>query len=119
DHTATDHVSKNLTNRSPVKDTTQNTATRNTTESTSQAAANMNTTESTPQATPAQASPDQMNNHSSDTSLVQPIVRYRNVTKAFGDHVVLKELNLDIMPGEKIALIGPSGSGKTTIARLL
>ena len=49
----------------------------------------------------------------------QPIVRYRNVTKAFGDHVVLKELNLDIMPGEKIALIGPSGSGKTTIARLL
>src|SRR5690606_15441556 len=49
----------------------------------------------------------------------QPIVSYRNVTKAFGDHVVLKELNLDIMQGEKIALIGPSGSGKTTIARLL
>jgi len=54
-----------------------------------------------------------------DKALPQPIVRYRNVTKAFGDHVVLKELNLDIMPGEKIALIGPSGSGKTTIARLL
>ena len=123
DHTATDHVSKNLTNRSPVKDTTESTsqaaAVRSRTESPSQVAANMNTTESTPQATPVQASPDQMNDNSSDTSLVQPIVRYRNVTKAFGDHVVLKELNLDIMPGEKIALIGPSGSGKTTIARLL
>ncbi len=33
--------------------------------------------------------------------------------------MVLSELNLDIQPGEKIALIGPSGSGKTTIARLL
>lgn len=121
DHTATDHVSEN--NRSPIKDTTESTsqaaAVRSRTESPSQVAANMNTTESTPQATPVQASPDQMNDNSSDTSLVQPIVRYRNVTKAFGDHVVLKELNLDIMPGEKIALIGPSGSGKTTIARLL
>lgn len=49
----------------------------------------------------------------------EPIVQYRNITKSFGDHTVLKELNLDILPGEKIALIGPSGSGKTTIARLL
>ncbi|MCQ6562821.1 ectoine/hydroxyectoine ABC transporter ATP-binding protein EhuA [Paenibacillus mendelii] len=47
------------------------------------------------------------------------MVRYRNITKSFGDHIVLKELDLDILPGEKIALIGPSGSGKTTIARLL
>lgn len=49
----------------------------------------------------------------------EPIVRYRNVTKVFDQRVVLKRLDLDIMPGEKIALIGPSGSGKTTIARLL
>ncbi|UVI33649.1 ectoine/hydroxyectoine ABC transporter ATP-binding protein EhuA [Paenibacillus spongiae] len=47
------------------------------------------------------------------------MVSYRKVTKSFGDHTVLKELDLDILPGEKIALIGPSGSGKTTIARLL
>lgn len=50
---------------------------------------------------------------------VQPIVRYRKVTKSFGEHTVLNELDLDILPGEVIALIGPSGSGKTTIARLL
>ncbi|NHN33242.1 ectoine/hydroxyectoine ABC transporter ATP-binding protein EhuA [Paenibacillus agricola] len=49
----------------------------------------------------------------------EPIVRYRNVSKSFGDVHVLKEMDLDIAPGEKIAVIGPSGSGKTTLARLL
>ncbi|WP_373232897.1 ectoine/hydroxyectoine ABC transporter ATP-binding protein EhuA [Cohnella sp.] len=49
----------------------------------------------------------------------RPVVSYQNITKSFGDHTVLTELDLDIQPGEKIALIGPSGSGKTTIARLL
>lgn len=48
-----------------------------------------------------------------------PIVRYRKVSKNFGDRTILKEINLDISPGEKIAVIGPSGSGKTTLARLL
>ncbi|TFE23449.1 ectoine/hydroxyectoine ABC transporter ATP-binding protein EhuA [Cohnella luojiensis] len=49
----------------------------------------------------------------------KPLVSYRKITKSFGDRTVLKELDLDVYPGEKIALIGPSGSGKTTIARLL
>jgi len=49
----------------------------------------------------------------------EPIVSYRNVTKSFGDVNVLKGINLDIYPGEKIAVIGPSGSGKTTIIRML
>lgn len=48
-----------------------------------------------------------------------PIVQYKNVRKAFGDVEVLKGIDLDIAPGEKVALIGPSGSGKTTIIRLL
>ncbi|WP_372635933.1 ectoine/hydroxyectoine ABC transporter ATP-binding protein EhuA [Cohnella sp.] len=48
-----------------------------------------------------------------------PIVRYRHITKAFGERTVLNKLDLDIFPREKLALIGPSGSGKTTIARLL
>lgn len=48
-----------------------------------------------------------------------PIVTYRNVTKSFGDVHVLKGIDLDIYPGEKIAVIGPSGSGKTTIIRML
>jgi len=49
----------------------------------------------------------------------EPIVQYRDVTKSFGDVQILKGINLDIHPGEKVAVIGPSGSGKTTIIRLL
>lgn len=49
----------------------------------------------------------------------EPIVTYKNVTKSFDEVDVLKGINLDIEPAEKIALIGPSGSGKTTIIRLL
>ncbi len=47
------------------------------------------------------------------------MVRYKNVSKYFGELKVLEELNLDIDYNERISLIGPSGSGKTTIARML
>src|SRR5690625_816108 len=50
---------------------------------------------------------------------MEPIVQYKDVHKSFGDTHVLKGINLDIRPSEKIAVIGPSGSGKTTIIRLL
>lgn len=50
---------------------------------------------------------------------MEPIVQYDDVHKSFGDTHVLKGINLDIRPSEKIAIIGPSGSGKTTIIRLL
>ena len=46
-------------------------------------------------------------------------VRMRNVTKAFGDNVVLDDLDLDVDPGERVVIIGPSGSGKTTILRVI
>ncbi|GAB7389039.1 ectoine/hydroxyectoine ABC transporter ATP-binding protein EhuA [Bacillaceae bacterium] len=49
----------------------------------------------------------------------KPIVRYRKVSKSFGDLQVLREIDLDVAPGEKVAIIGPSGSGKTTLIRLL
>jgi polar amino acid transport system ATP-binding protein len=49
----------------------------------------------------------------------QPIIRFQQVCKAFGQNKVLQELDLDVSPGEKVAIIGPSGSGKTTILRLL
>ena len=49
----------------------------------------------------------------------QPIVRFDDITKAFGELVVLDRLSLDVAPEEKVTIIGPSGSGKTTILRVL
>lgn len=51
--------------------------------------------------------------------MTEPIVEFKDVHKSFGDLKVLKGINLDIKPAEKIAVIGPSGSGKTTIIRML
>ncbi|MCA9973822.1 MAG: ectoine/hydroxyectoine ABC transporter ATP-binding protein EhuA [Anaerolineales bacterium] len=47
------------------------------------------------------------------------IVRFEHVTKAFGELVVLNQLDLEVAPAEKVTIIGPSGSGKTTILRVL
>lgn len=48
-----------------------------------------------------------------------PMVRFDKVRKAFGDLVVLDDLDFEVAPGEKLVIIGPSGSGKTTILRVL
>jgi polar amino acid transport system ATP-binding protein len=49
----------------------------------------------------------------------RPLITFDKVHKAFGDHVVLRDLDFTVAPGERVTLIGPSGSGKTTILRLL
>ncbi|PYQ08265.1 MAG: sugar ABC transporter ATP-binding protein [Acidobacteria bacterium] len=46
-------------------------------------------------------------------------VRFENVGKRFGAHVALREIELDVEPGECVVLLGPSGCGKTTLLRLL
>lgn len=51
--------------------------------------------------------------------MVEPIVQFKDVHKSFGEFDVLKGIDLNIAPSEKICIIGPSGSGKTTIIRML
>jgi ATP-binding cassette subfamily B protein len=47
-------------------------------------------------------------------------IRFENVWFAYkDDDYVIKNLNLTIRPGEKVALVGPTGAGKSTIIRLL
>ena len=46
-------------------------------------------------------------------------VRLTGVGKSFGETSVLREVDLDIRPGEFFSLLGPSGSGKTTTLRII
>ena len=47
------------------------------------------------------------------------MIRMRQINKAFGENHVLRDLDLDVAPAEKVVIIGPSGSGKTTILRVI
>ncbi|MFR3389458.1 MAG: ATP-binding cassette domain-containing protein [[Clostridium] scindens] len=42
-----------------------------------------------------------------------------NISKSFGDNLVLDDLNLYIRENEFLTLLGPSGCGKTTLLRIL
>jgi NitT/TauT family transport system ATP-binding protein len=46
-------------------------------------------------------------------------VRFDDVWKEYGDHIVLERITLDVEPRAFLALVGPSGCGKTTFLRML
>ncbi|GKJ62161.1 phosphate ABC transporter ATP-binding protein [Klebsiella pneumoniae] len=46
-------------------------------------------------------------------------ITFRDVAKRYGDHQVLNAINLQVEPGEVVAILGPSGSGKSTLIRLI
>ncbi|MDE2596210.1 MAG: sulfate/molybdate ABC transporter ATP-binding protein [Sphingomonadales bacterium] len=47
------------------------------------------------------------------------MIRVQNITKRFGEFPALHGIDLEVKPGEFIALLGPSGSGKTTLLRII
>jgi ABC-2 type transport system ATP-binding protein len=47
------------------------------------------------------------------------VIRAERLTKRFGDHAALTDLDLDVAEGEVFGLLGPNGAGKTTALRLL
>jgi polar amino acid transport system ATP-binding protein len=47
------------------------------------------------------------------------MIEINNLSKRFGDHVVLKDMTLQVRKGSVVAMIGPSGSGKSTLLRCI
>ncbi|MBR6692638.1 MAG: amino acid ABC transporter ATP-binding protein, partial [Clostridia bacterium] len=47
------------------------------------------------------------------------MLQVKNLKKVYGEHVVLKDICIDIKKGEKVVVVGPSGSGKSTFLRCL
>src|SRR5690625_7136339 len=51
--------------------------------------------------------------------MAKNIVEIQNLSKAFGNNQVLKDIHLDMKENEAVAIIGPSGTGKSTFLRML
>jgi ABC-type branched-subunit amino acid transport system ATPase component len=49
----------------------------------------------------------------------QPLIRAHGLTKRFGGLLAIEDVDLELFPGEILALIGPNGAGKTTVFNLL
>lgn len=49
----------------------------------------------------------------------EPILSVRHLSKSFGDHQVLKDVDFDAREGEVVSIIGSSGSGKSTLLRCM
>ncbi len=49
----------------------------------------------------------------------EPMIRIEGLHKSFGDHEVLRGIDLSVMPGQVVTIIGSSGSGKSTLLRCL
>jgi len=47
------------------------------------------------------------------------VIKVEKLVKTFGENTVLKEIDLEVTPGEVVVIIGPSGSGKSTFLRCL
>ena len=51
--------------------------------------------------------------------MAEAIIDVRGVSKSFGPKVVLKDVSMEVGPGQIVGLLGPSGAGKTTLVRMI
>ena len=49
----------------------------------------------------------------------EPVISLRGVGKSFGAVMALRDVHLDLYPGEIHALVGENGAGKSTLAKIL
>ena len=47
------------------------------------------------------------------------LISLKDITVKYGEHIVLKSINLDVIPGEIITIVGPNGSGKTSLVKTI
>jgi ATP-binding cassette ChvD family protein len=47
------------------------------------------------------------------------VIEFKGVTKAYGDRLLLDNLDLSVPPGSLVGVVGPNGAGKTTLLRLI
>jgi phospholipid/cholesterol/gamma-HCH transport system ATP-binding protein len=50
---------------------------------------------------------------------MEPLIELKGICQTFDGHVVLRDTNLTIYPGDALAILGPSGTGKSTILRII
>jgi len=60
-------------------------------------------------------------NGSTNSALLtnEPLIKLKGISKTFGQHPVLDNIDLDLKKGEALAIVGPSGTGKSTILRII